>query len=219
MNLKNMKRMFSLFLCLVIISSTGIIPNKVNAAENEIKKITIKETIKIGDQQLEIIATVKYDSSNIIIDTDNDIISDEFEKYDVFEDGEFSRVKLGKLVFENPELKKKLENILHPQIREEIKKFFEQNKDEKYLFVGIPLLFEANMTDLFDKIIFVYTNDEIRLKRLLLRNGYTLDYAKARINSQMRQEEKAQKSDYVINNNGSIEELNHQLIKLFEQIR
>lgn len=87
------------------------------------------------------------------------------------------------------------------------------------MFVGIPLLFEANMTDLFDKIIFVYTNDEIRLKRLLLRNGYTLDYAKARINSQMRQEEKAQKSDYVINNNGSIEELNHQLIKLFEQIR
>ena len=75
------------------------------------------------------------------------------------------------------------------------------------------------MTDLFDKIIFVYTNDEIRLKRLLLRNGYTLNYAKARINSQMRQEEKAQKSDYVINNNGSIEELNHQLIKLFEQIR
>lgn len=75
------------------------------------------------------------------------------------------------------------------------------------------------MTDLFDKIIFVYTNDEIRLKRLLLRNGYSVEYAKARLNSQMRQEEKAQKSDYVINNNGSIEELNHQLIKLFEQIR
>lgn len=149
----------------------------------------------------------------------NKALSDEFEKYDVFEDGEFSRVKLGKLVFENPELKKKLENILHPQIREEIKKFFEQNKDEKYLFVGIPLLFEANMTDLFDKIIFVYTNDEIRLKRLLLRNGYSVEYAKARLNSQMRQEEKTQKSDYVINNNGSIEELNHQLIKLFEQIR
>lgn len=149
----------------------------------------------------------------------NKVLLDEFEKYDVFEDGEFSRAKLGKLVFENPELKKKLENILHPQIREEIKKFFEQNKDEKYLFVGIPLLFEANMTDLFDKIIFVYTNDEIRLKRLLLRNGYTLDYAKARINSQMRQEEKAQKSDYVINNNGSIEELNVNIIKLFEQIR
>lgn len=143
----------------------------------------------------------------------------EFKKFDVFENGEFSREKLGKLVFTNKEIKQKLENILHPQIREKIKEFFEQNQNEKYLFVGIPLLFEANMTDLFDKIIFIYADDDIRLKRLLYRNGYSVEYAKARLNSQMRQEEKTQKSDYVINNNGSIEELNHQLIRLFEQIR
>lgn len=143
----------------------------------------------------------------------------EFKKFDVFENGEFSREKLGKLVFTNKEIKQKLENILHPQIREKIKEFFDQNQNEKYLFVGIPLLFEANMTDLFDKIIFIYADDDIRLKRLLLRNGYSVEYAKARLNSQMRQEEKAQKSDYVINNNGSIEELNVNIIKLFEQIR
>lgn len=143
----------------------------------------------------------------------------EFKKFDVFENGEFSREKLGKLVFTNKEIKQKLENILHPQIREKIKEFFEQNQNEKYLFVGIPLLFEANMTDLFDKIIFIYADVDIRLKRLLLRNGYSVEYAKARLNSQMRQEEKAQKSDYVINNNGSIEELNVNIIKLFEQIR
>ena len=148
----------------------------------------------------------------------NKALSDEFEKYDVFEDGEFSRAKLGKLVFENPELKKKLENILHPQIREEIKKFFEQNKDEKYLFVGIPLLFEANMTDLFDKILFVYADDDIRLKRLLARNNYTLTHAKARMNSQMTQEKKIQMSDYIINNNGDLEELYKNLFKLLEQI-
>lgn len=143
----------------------------------------------------------------------------EFKKFDVFENGEFSREKLGKLVFTNKEIKQKLENILHPQIREKIKEFFEQNQNEKYLFVGIPLLFEANMTDLFDKIIFIYADDDIRLKRLLHRNGYSVEYAKARLNSQMRQEEKTQKSDYVIYNNGSIEELNVNIIKLFEQIR
>lgn len=143
----------------------------------------------------------------------------EFKNFDVFENGEFSREKLGKLVFTNKEIKQKLENILHPQIREKIKEFFEQNQNEKYLFVGIPLLFEANMTDLFDKIIFIYADDDIRLKRLLLRNGYSVEYAKARLNSQMRQEEKTQKSDYVIYNNGSIEELNVNIIKLFEQIR
>lgn len=149
----------------------------------------------------------------------NDVLFKAFEKFDVFENGEFSREKLGKLVFKNADTKEMLEDILHPQIRREIEKFFEQNSCEKYLFVGIPLLFEANMTDLFDKIIFVYADDEIRLKRLLHRNNYTIDYAKARINSQMRQEEKAQKSDYVLNNNGSIEELNFKLTKLFEQIR
>lgn len=143
----------------------------------------------------------------------------EFKKFDVFENGEFSREKLGKLVFTNKEIKQKLENILHPQIREKIKEFFEQNQNEKYLFVGIPLLFEANMADLFDKIIFIYADDDIRLKRLLLRNGYSVEYAKARLSSQMRQEEKTQKSDYVIYNNGSIEELNVNIIKLFEQIR
>ncbi len=148
----------------------------------------------------------------------NKALLDEFEKYDVFEDGEFSRVKLGKLVFENPELKKKLENILHPQIREEIKKFFEQNKDEKYLFVGIPLLFEANMQGMFDKILFVYADDDIRLKRLLARNNYTLTHAKARMNSQMTQEKKIQMSDYIINNNGDLEELYKNLFKLLEQI-
>lgn len=147
----------------------------------------------------------------------NKALLDEFEKYDVFEDGEFSRAKLGKLVFENPELKKKLENILHPQIREEIKKFFEQNKDEKYLFVGIPLLFEANMQGMFDKILFVYADDDIRLKRLLARNNYTLTHAKARMNSQMTQEKKIQMSDYIINNNGDLEELYKNLFKLFEQ--
>ena len=81
------------------------------------------------------------------------------------------------------------------------------------------MLFEADMTDLFDKIVFIYADDDIRLKRLLHRNGYSVDYAKARLNSQMRQEEKAQKSDYVINNNGSIEELNKNIFKLLEQIR
>ena len=154
-----------------------------------------------------------------LLTVENTLLFNAFKDFDVFDNGEFSREKLGKLVFSNPGIKKKLEDVLHPQIRREIEKFFAQNNGEKALFVGIPLLFEANMQDLFDKILFIYTDDDIRLKRLLLRNNYSLDYAKARLNSQMRQEEKAQKSDYVINNNGSIEELYKNLFKLLEQIR
>lgn len=130
-----------------------------------------------------------------------------FKDYDVFENGEFSRYKVAQLIFSNEDARLKIASIMHPQIAEEIEKFFQVNKSEDLLFVGIPLLFEANMQSMFDKIIFVYTDDDIRLKRLLKRNNYTVEHAKARINSQMPQAEKVKLSDYVINNNKDLDSL------------
>ena len=63
------------------------------------------------------------------------------------------------------------------------------------------------MQSLFDKIIFVYTDDKLRLERLLKRNNYTIEHAKSRINSQMPQDDKVKLSDYVINNNGDFNNL------------
>lgn len=130
-----------------------------------------------------------------------------FKDYDVFENGEFSRYKVAQLIFSNEDARLKIASIMHPQIAEEIEKFFLANKSDDLLFVGIPLLFEANMQSMFDKIIFVYTDDDIRLKRLLKRNNYTVEHAKARINSQMPQTEKVELSDYVINNNKDLHSL------------
>lgn len=130
-----------------------------------------------------------------------------FKDYDVFENGEFSRYKVAQLIFSNEDARLKIASIMHPQIAEEIEKFFQANKLDDLLFVGIPLLFEANMQSMFDKIIFVYTDDDIRLKRLLKRNNYTVEHAKARINSQMPQTEKVELSDYVINNNKDLHSL------------
>ena len=134
-----------------------------------------------------------------------------FKNYDVFENGEFSRYKTGQLIFSDEEARLKIAAIMHPQIKEEILKFFEQNSSEKFLFVGIPLLFEAKMQDIFDKIIFIYTDDNIRLERLIKRNKYSIEHAKARINSQMPQGQKISLSDFVLNNDGSIEDLEESL--------
>ena len=143
-----------------------------------------------------------------------------FSSYDILDGNQnISREKLGKIVFSNLKLKTKLESILHPQIRKEILKFFEINKSQKIVFVAIPLLFEANMQDLFDKILFVYTNDEIRLERLIARNKYTKEYAQIRLNSQLSQDEKVKKSDYVIYNNSTKGELKEKVLKVLEQIR
>jgi len=134
-----------------------------------------------------------------------------FKDYNVFENGEFSRLKMGNLIFSNEDLRLKLNAIMHPLIAEKIEEFYKNNKDDELLFVGIPLLFEAKMEYLFDKIIFVYTNDDIRLKRLLNRDKCSIEQAKLRINSQMPQEEKKNKSDFVITNNGTINELRIQV--------
>lgn len=158
--------------------------------------------------------------SHELLTIKNKELFEAFKHLDVFDDsGEFSRYKVGQLIFSNEEYRKKIAEIMHPQIALEIEKFFDENKSEELLFVGIPLLFEANMQGMFDKILFVYADDDIRLKRLLARNNYTLTHAKARMNSQMTQEKKIQMSDYIINNNGDLEELYKNLFKLLEQIR
>ena len=154
-------------------------------------------------------------SGYVVLDTDKvchelltcDEVSIEFSSFDVFENGIISREKLGKLVFANVELKKRLEDILYPMVRLRIAEFFEQYNAESLVFVAIPLLFEAGMVNLFDKIVFVYCDDDIRLKRLTARNNYTEEYAKIRMGAQQSQDEKIKKSDYVIYNNSTIEAL------------
>lgn len=134
-------------------------------------------------------------------------IQEAFKDFDILDGSKISRDKLGKLVFSSAYLKLKLENIMHPAIKEKIQEFFEQNKSESLVFVGIPLLFESDMRNIFDKALLIYTDDEIRLQRLLSRNHYTTDYAKQRMQSQLSQDKKLNLCEYVIYNNGTFSEL------------
>lgn len=151
-------------------------------------------------------------SGYVVLDTDKVChelllckeVADAFSSCDVFENGIISREKLGKLVFSKPEQKELLESILYPMVKLKIEEFFEKYRDESLAFVAIPLLFEAGMESLFDKIVFVYCDDELRLKRLISRNNYTEEYALTRMNAQHSQDEKVKKADYVIYNNSDI---------------
>ena len=134
----------------------------------------------------------------------------------VADDGTINRKELGKAVFSSPELKIRLEQIIHPAIKLKILEFFEENKSETAAFVGIPLLFETNMIDLFDKSVLLYTNDVIRKKRLIERNHYTSQYADIRMNSQISQDDKKLLCDYVIYNNGGVSDLENS-VKSFLQ--
>ena len=116
------------------------------------------------------------------------------------------------------DLKKKLENILYPNLRVEINNYFEEHKTEEYVFVAIPLLFEAKMEDLFDKIMFVYCEDKIRLERLIERNNFSREYAQKRLDSQLSQDKKIEKSDIIINNNSDKIVLEQEIFNAIKKI-
>ena len=149
---------------------------------------------------------------------DNSAVIEAFKNFDILDNGKISRDKLGKIVFNNENLLQKLNGIIHPQVRAKIEKFFENNKEKNIVFVSIPLLFECGMENMFDKIILVKTPDNIRLERLIKRNGYTKDYALKRIACQISQDEKVSKADFVIDNGGEIEDLTHQVSTLVQKL-
>ena len=74
------------------------------------------------------------------------------------------------------------------------------------------------MEDLFDKIIFVFADDETRIERLMARNNLSQEDAMRRINSQMSQFMKLEESDYVFHNNGTLENLRNQVDAFCAQI-
>ncbi len=121
--------------------------------------------------------------------------------------GELDRRKIGAIVFDNYNLKGELEGILHPEVKKELEKFYEKNKNETIVFASIPLLFEAKMEKNFEKIILITADEKVRLERLVIRNSFNKNEAQKRLNSQISQEEKLEKSDFIIENNSSLEEL------------
>ena len=132
---------------------------------------------------------------------------------------EISREVLGKLVFGNDNNLKKLNNIIHPKIKELILKLQEQHKDEDMVFLDIALLYEANFVDLVEKVAVVYVDKDVQLERLMTRNSLSKEEALKRIESQMSPQEKASLGDFVINNSYRKEDTFQQIDEILEKLK
>ncbi|MDC2863075.1 dephospho-CoA kinase [Bacillus sp. BP-3] len=135
------------------------------------------------------------------------------------ESGELNRPKLGNIVFYNEEKRLLLNAIVHPAVRKEMNaqkdRYIRENTQAVVL--DIPLLFESKLTSLVDQILLVYVDNETQITRLMERNNFTEEEAKARIASQMPLQEKIALADKVINNNGTIEETKTQLSSILKE--
>ena len=133
------------------------------------------------------------------------------------ETGAVSKQKLGAIVFSSDIKRKQLENILHKRIIEKINIFFDENKNEKLVFASVPLLFEAEWENYFDKIILICAPEDERLKRLMNRSGCTEDEALKRIRAQMPEAGKIKKADFVIHNNSDLENLKKTVVNIISE--
>jgi dephospho-CoA kinase len=152
-----------------------------------------------------------------MLDLHKDKIANLFgEEYIV--DGSVNRKRLGALIFSTPHEKKRLENLLHPLIFNEIERLAkERDILKKVYIIDIPLFFETKRYPIKNSIV-VYTPENLQLERLMRRDGSTKEEAQARIDSQLTIEKKQLLATYIIDNSHSLEELQREYVRVKNQI-
>lgn len=134
--------------------------------------------------------------------------------------GELKRSHISKIAFTDTEKLKKLNESVHPRVFDDYKKWSLEMKEKghKYILKEAALLFESGSYKELDYIICVVADEEIRIKRVMERDGISRDEVLQRINKQMKQEEKMKLSKFIIQNNGE-ESLIEQVIKIDKELK
>lgn len=135
-------------------------------------------------------------------------------------DGQLDRPKLAELIFsssENLELSNQLQDqIIREELAEEKDRLLAQ---ADLIFLDIPLLFEKGYENWCDQVWLVMVDETTQLKRLMARNGYSLEEAQKRVASQLPLADKLQRADRVIDNNGSLETTYEQVQKMLDELK
>ena len=128
-------------------------------------------------------------------------------------DGSLDRKKLGSIVFDDADARKKLNAITHPRIaaRSAERTMELQSGDAPYLMYEAALLVENRIHESLDALVVVAVDDATQLERLMRRDGMDEDAARARIDAQLPLSEKVEAADFVISNDGSFEDVARQV--------
>jgi dephospho-CoA kinase len=135
---------------------------------------------------------------------------------------QIDRKKLSDIVFRDMEKRKKLESFTHPRIIEEEAKQANRiaEKDPNAIIqVAVPLLIEINIQYKFHHVLLVYIPREMQIERLIKRDGITREAAESILKAQLPIDEKLGYADFVIHNEGTLEETKRQVEEVWEELR
>ncbi len=134
----------------------------------------------------------------------------------LLESGEINRKWLRERIFNHAELRKQLEHIIHPKIRDEILQQV-TNADANYVLIVIPLLVESNMQTVVDRILVVDTSSDNQMQRVMSRDDCNAEHVQNIIASQIDPNKRLEIADDIITNNGNIQDLHTQVEHLHQK--
>ncbi len=130
---------------------------------------------------------------------------------DIIKSGPVNRRKLGEIVFRDPLKRKKLESILHPAIMATVRDRIFGHPHRGYVIVEVPLLYEAELAGEFDYVVLVRTDEGNAVARAAANLGIGRKEITKRLATQIPQSKKEKLADFVISNNGTVEELRERI--------
>lgn len=130
--------------------------------------------------------------------------------------GQYDRKKMAALIFDNPRERARLEGVLHPLVQAEVlsqrQLLASQGKD--FALYDVPLLFEKNLSGLFDGVIVVAADEPTQRQRMVQHRGYSPEQVERRMKAQVPIQEKIKQADFVVDNSGDISHLEREVERL-----
>ena len=148
-------------------------------------------------------------------------LKEKFAGEDIYQpDGSFDRAQLAAVIFSDDRKREELNAIVHPAVREYVlqQKEAEERAGKLFLLVlEAALLIEEHYDEICDELWYIYTSEENRRERLRENRGYSDEKIDGIFASQLTEEEYRRHCVKVIDNNGSVEDTNLQLVKIFNE--
>ena len=119
----------------------------------------------------------------------------------ITERGLLDRAKIKQIVFDQKELLQQLNQVVHPRVKEDFDQWLDQHKHAPIVMKESAILFENGLEHTCDLIVLVVAPEEVRIERVMARDGVSKEQVQKIINNQMKDEEKVKRSQYIIENN------------------
>jgi len=137
---------------------------------------------------------------------------------EVYDNGKLNKPMLASYLFASAENAARINEIIHPVVKEDFKRWLVNHADEEITALESAILYEAGFEDAVDSVLVVFAPRKLRLERAVNRDKATREQIESRMDAQMDEEEKCRRADFIVYNDGTLS-LDEQLTSVINQLK